>query len=109
MTDIPELKEYLVNFDLVLRMGAVLLDELPPKAVVRRMQATAVATYEQIGRQLKDADEVQCWTMILVTQKTIKNLRDILRKHPIPVAAAKARAEWITNVKLLLQRTEHVR
>lgn len=109
MTDVAELKEYLIHFGLVLRMGAVLLDELPPKATVRRMQATAVATYEQIGKQIKDADEVEYRAMILVTQKTVKNLRDTLLKHPIPVAAAKARAEWITNVKLLLQRTEHVR
>ena len=102
------LKAHLVNFVMALSLGAILLDELSPNRRVRKMQALAIATSDEIKQRVDLADDTQQTAMIVVSRKHLKQVRDMLLRYPIPTQTAKARGEWVANAKQLLKAVEGV-
>ena len=108
MTDVTPLQAHLVNFVMILSMGAMILDNLSPKNRIHKMQALALATSDEIKKRVETGDESELMAMIIVSRKHLKQVRALVLQHPIPTQAAKARTEWLTNTKALLRQTEGI-
>jgi hypothetical protein len=107
-TEPVPLKVRLAEFVVAFSLGAILLNELPPKKPIQRAQALAIVTSDEIKSRMDVATDDDLIAMILVGRLNLRTVRSEMMRHPFPVEAAKAKHEWIANAKRLMSDTKDV-